>query len=454
MSTDTTVRPPAQSPPADAPRATAARRPRVWYVLLAVAVFVVLATVRTFSGERDLTSAGTVSAALALAVPIGLAGLGGLWSERSGIINIGLEGMMVFGTWFGAWGALLGGPWTGLVLGIAGGAIGGLLHAVATVTFGVDQIISGVAITILAPGVTRYLSGIYFDTPEMAQQGGGPTQSPPLPKFPELSVPVLGDMLHGMEQRQIFLVSDLAGLLGGLVTGMSSLTLIAIALVVISFYILWRTPFGLRLRSAGENPQAAESLGVKVYTMKYIAVIVSGGLAGFGGVFLTMVASSAYQEGSTAGRGYIGLAAMIFGNWRPTGLAMGSGLFGYTDALQLRGSVTAVHALLLPLALLLLAMALWLMLPGRPRLPGETVALPAGTTGQPMWVSGESRLVAGIIALVVAAGLLAWYQLTDDLPQQFTSFTPHLTTLLVLALASQRLRPPATVGLPFRKGES
>jgi ABC-type uncharacterized transport system permease subunit len=449
VSTDTAVHRPAASPEGAA-RTPATRRRWVRYVLLAVAVFVVLAAVRTFAGERDLTSAGTVSAALALAVPIGLAGLGGLWSERSGIINIGLEGMMIFGTWFGAWGALAFGnnPWLGLLVGIAGGMMGGLLHAVATVTFGVDQIISGVAISILAPGVTRYLSGIYFDTPEYQQRGGGPTQSPPLPTFPELSVPGIGDPLRSLESRGIFLLSDLAGLLGGLTVAVSSLTLIAVALGVGSYFVLWRTSFGLRLRSTGENPLAAESLGVSVYTMKYIAVVLSGGLAGFGGVFLAMVASSAYQENQPNGRGYIGLAAMIFGNWRPGGLAMGSGLFGYTDALQLRGSVTAVHALLLPLALLLLAMGVWLLMPGSPRLPG------AGAAGRPLWAATrEPRPLAGLIAVVVAGGLLVWYLTTDDMPQQFTSFTPHLTTLLVLSLASQRLRPPATVGRPFRKGE-
>lgn len=416
------------------------------YVALAVGVFVVLSAVRALTGERDLTSAGTVSAALALAVPIGLAGLGGLWSERAGIINIGLEGMMIFGTWFGAWGALTFGdnPWMGLLLGVAGGALGGLLHAVATVTFGVDQIISGVAITILAPGVTRYLSGIYFDTPEYEARGGGPTQSPPLPTFPELSIPGFGKVLGEVESWQIFLISDLAGVIGGITTSVSSLTLLAVILIVGSFFVLWNTAFGLRLRSAGESPQAAESLGVPVYLMKYIAVVVSGALAGMGGVFISMVASSAYQENATGGRGYIGLAAMIFGNWRPGGLAMGAGLFGYTDAMQLRGSVTAVHALLLPLSLLLLILAVVMLLPVRPQLPRP---------GEPLWTDQKPRPVAGVITLVVAAGLMAWYVLTDSLPQQFTSFTPHLTTLLVLSLASQRLRPPAYVGRPYRKGE-
>ena len=130
-----------------------------------------------------------MGATLALAVPIGMAALGGLWSERSGVVNIGLEGMMTFGTWGAAFGSYFSGnAWLGLLGGVALGALGGLLHAVATVTFGVDHIVSGVAITILAPGVTRYLSDLLFTD----EQGGGATQSPPLPDFPTLSVPGVG----------------------------------------------------------------------------------------------------------------------------------------------------------------------------------------------------------------------------------------------------------------------
>src|SRR5206468_1205190 len=131
----------------------------------------------------------------------------------------------------------------------------------------------------------------------------------------------------------------------------SALTVIAVLLVPATYLLLWRTPFGLRLRSCGENPKAAESLGVNVYLYKYYGVMISGGLAGLGGVFLSMVASSIYREGQTGGRGFIGLAAMIFGNWRPGGLAAGALLFGYTDAAQLRRGSESVHALLVLVAM-------------------------------------------------------------------------------------------------------
>jgi simple sugar transport system permease protein len=394
-----------------------------WPVLLIAIAggLIALAAVRVLTGANDLTSSGAVQAALQAAVPIGLAGLGGLWSERAGVVNIGLEGQLILGTWFGAWAGYHWGPWAGVVAGLIGGALGGLLHALATVTFGVDHIVSGVAITILAGGATRYLSQLAFT----GLPGGGKTQSPPVPELHRLSVPGV-DGLGTLEARHWFLASDLAGVVRGVLTGMSPLTLIAIALVPVSYYVLWRTAFGLRLRSCGENPQAAESLGVNVYRYKYYGVVVSGALAGLGGVFLSMVASSIYREGQTGGRGFIGLAAMIFGNWRPAGLASGALLFGYTDALQLRGGSTSVHALLLFVAVLLVAVA-----------------------GLQLW---RRRYVPGAVSLGLAVVVGLWFAFTDSIPREFIQAAPHITTLVVLALASQRLRMPAADGQPYRRG--
>lgn len=408
-----------------APPAPARRRRRLTLpvILLGIAGLLALVSiVRLITGADDITSSGTTGAALRLAVPIGLAGLGGLWSERAGVVNIGLEGQLILGTWFGAWGAFEFGAWWGVLAGIVGGALGGALHALATVTFGVDHIVSGVAINILGAGITRFLSALVFvDTP-----GGGVTQSPTLPPIGTITVPGSG-ALRDLEDNGWFLLSDLSGLLGGLVTQVSLLTLVAIALVPISYLLLWRTKFGLRLRSCGEAPSAAESLGVNVYRMKYVAVIVSGGFAGLGGAFLAEVATSIYREGQTNGRGYIGLAAMIFGNWRPGGLAAGAGIFGYTDSLQLRSGGESVHALLLLLAVVLAGIGVWSLLRGR-------------------------RLI-GIITIGIAALVLVWFLLTDTVPDEFVGFAPHLTTLLVLSLAAQRLRPPAADGKPYRRGE-
>jgi len=399
------------------------RRFSVAKLLLVIAGgFVALAAVRTFTGADDLTSNGAIRAALQSAVPIGLAGLGGLWAERAGVVNIGLEGQMILGTWFGAWGGIEFGVWGGVIAGLVGGALGGLLHAVATVTFGVDHIVSGVAINILAFGVARYLSFLAW---EGGPGGGGATQSPSVGDLPRLSVPG-ANSLQGLEEKQWFLISDLAGVLRGVLTGMSALTLIAILLVPASYYLLWRTTFGLRIRSVGEDPQAAESLGVNVYRYKYYGVVISGALAGLGGVFLSMVAASIYREGQTGGRGFIGLAAMIFGNWRPGGLAAGALLFGYTDALQLRRGSESVHALLLLVAVLLIAVAGW-------------------------QASHKAHVPAGV-SVILAVLALIWFFATKEIPVEFVQVAPHILTLVVLALASQRLRPPAADGVPYRKG--
>ncbi|WP_150253188.1 ABC transporter permease [Nocardiopsis deserti] len=411
------------------PVARPAARPRGWarwrLLTLFGAVLVSLAGLRVITGHDMLTDAGTISTTITFAVPIGLAALGGLWAERAGIINIGLEGMMILGTWFGAYFAWsTGNPWIGLLAGVLAGMAGGLLHAVATVTFAVDHIVSGVAINILMLGAMRYLSIlVYSDV-----QGAGAAQSPPAPSFPVWDLPLVDRVLGPVADSGTFLVADLASLVVGATTSMPALTVVAILMIPLTYLVLWRTTFGLRLRSVGENPDAAESLGVPVYSLKYVAVIVSGGLAGMGGVFLSVVASQIYQEGQTGGRGYIGLAAMIFGNWRPGGLAMGAGLFGYTDALQVRGGGEAVHALLLLLAVALLGVALW-------------------------QVRRDRKGLAAFGALV-AVLLFAWYFSTDSLPRELATYSPHIATLLVLSLASQRLRPPAGVGKQWRASRS
>ncbi|MDQ1644822.1 MAG: ral nucleoside transport system permease protein, partial [Cryptosporangiaceae bacterium] len=301
------------APPVRAPWRGRVRRALIWAAL----VFVTLAVVRQVTGANALTSAGTVNDAIGLAVPIGLAGLGGLFSERAGVVNIGLEGMMIFGTWFAGWAGYQWGPWAAVLGGIAGGALFGLVHALATVTFGVDHIISGVAINIIAVGATRYLSSRFF----LGREDGGVNQSPSVPLIGRVGVPGVGGPLGTLEGRHWFLVSDLAGLLRGLFTDVSLLTILAVLLVPAAFWLLWRTGFGLRLRSVGESPVAAESLGVPVYTMKYAGVVISGALAGLAGAFLVTVYDGKFLENQTGGRGFIGLAAMIFGNWRPGGLA-------------------------------------------------------------------------------------------------------------------------------------
>ncbi|MFC8827155.1 ABC transporter permease [Streptomyces sp. NPDC057137] len=408
-----------------APKKGGGRRKLTLPVILLIIAggLALISLVRLISGAEDITSVGQVAGALELAVPIGLAGLGGLWAERAGVINIGLEGMMVLGTWFGAWAGFQWGPWVGVLFGILGGALGGLLHAIVTVTFGVNHIVSGVAINILAVGVTRYLSNFTFAN----EPGGSSKQSPRIDSITEITIPGLADGLADLQQKHWFLISDIAGVLGGLVTGLSLLTIVALLLIPGTWWVLWRTSFGLRLRSCGENPIAAETLGVNVYKYKYIAVTVSGGLAGLGGAFLAIVATGIYQENQTGGRGYIGLAAMIFGNWMPGGMAMGAGLFGFTDSLKLRGGAENVHAMLLLLAILLVLVVGWQLY--------------------------KRKYLTAAISAAVSALLFTWYALTDQVPSQFVDAAPYVTTLLVLALSAQRLRMPKANGMTYRRGQ-
>ncbi|WP_329052211.1 ABC transporter permease [Amycolatopsis sp. NBC_01488] len=414
---------------AGSPGSTPVRRKRYripgWLrgVIWAVIAIAVVSTASYSTGVAALTSSNTASTALRLALPILLCALGGLWAERAGVVNIGLEGMMILGTWGAAWGSYYGGVWSGLLAALAFGALGGLLHAVATVTFNVNHIVSGVAINLLGLGVTKYLANLVF-----APISGNPRQSPVVPKFDTYSATFLSDWLGDLEKQQRVGISDVAGILRGLVTEVAPLTMIAILLVPVSFWVLWKTRFGLRLRSCGENPVAAESLGVNVYLHKYVAVVISGAFAGMGGASLVLLRGGAdYLENQTNGRGYIGLAAMIFGNWRPGGLLGGAALFGYADGLQLAGGGEAVLALLYG-AVILIGVIVVVQLFRR-------------------------HWIAAGLGVVGAGVLYAIYWANDTLPSDLIPYTAHFVTLIVLAVASQRLRPPKADGQPYRRGE-
>ncbi len=396
----------------------------LWAALVMTLALLLISTVRVITGSHEVDSSGTLREAISAIVPIALAALAGLWSERAGIVNIGLEGMMILGTigagYFGFW----YGPWAGVIGAVAFGALGGLLHAIATVRLGVDHIVSGVAITIMAGGVAAYLAETWFD----GLEGGNATASPPVEAPPTITIEPVADWARGIEDEHWWIVSDLASMLGALTRGLSVLTVLAAVLIVATSFLLWRTGFGLRLRSCGESPVAAESLGVNVYRYKMIAVITSGALAGLAGAFIVLAWAGSYTNDMTGGRGYLGLAAMIFGNWRPGGLLVGSALFGYTDALQLRAGGGAVHALLLVIAVVLIAYAVAQVVRGKRR--------------------------AGAVSALTGLAVLAWFLMTEVVPEDFTRMTPYVLTLFVLAVAAQRLRMPAADGQVYRKGSA
>jgi simple sugar transport system permease protein len=241
-----------------------------------------------------------------------------MFSERSGVVNIGLEGLMLISAFAGVVGAFLSGSaWIGLLFAVGAGLTFGLVHAVMCVTFEADQIISGTAINLLALGGTGFLMVIVFN------QGG---TSPDVEKFSPVAIPLLSTI----------------PIIGQALFDQSLLVYLMYAMVPITFFVLFRTPFGLRLRATGEVPEAVDTAGVSVTRMRYFGVALSGMLAALGGVYLSMGILSSFSEGMTGGRGFIALAALIFGRWHPIGAAGAALLFGFAQALTIRVPPEAV----------------------------------------------------------------------------------------------------------------
>ncbi|HHW72438.1 MAG TPA: ABC transporter permease [Firmicutes bacterium] len=252
------------------------------------------------------------AAALRMATPLIFAALGGIISERSGVVNIALEGMMLTGSFTAMFVTHLTGlPWVGALGAMAAGALMGLLHALFCVRYRSNQVVTGTAINIFAGGLTVFLLRHFF---------GSAGTSPQVTVIKDITIPVLS---------QIPWVDKVLGRQNPLVY----LAFVAVAVVHV---VIYKTPWGLRLRAVGEHPQAADTVGVNVYRMRYTAVAISGALAALGGTYLSIAHLSRFSEGMTAGRGFIALAAVIFGKWTPLG-ALGACLFfGYGDALQMR----------------------------------------------------------------------------------------------------------------------
>jgi simple sugar transport system permease protein len=286
-----------------------------WGAVVAAVVCLVLAILATRADVASLEVVVTWSALLAAtlryATPLLFAGLGGLVSERSGVVNIGLEGMMLMGAFFAAWGADVTGSW---LLGIAIGMLAGMalaaVHAFFTINLRADQIVAGFALNFIALGLTGYLYvDIYGDE-------GTPDD---LPEVPNISLPT----------------EDL-GFVGAAISNQNLLVWGALLSLILVWVVVFHTRAGLRLRSVGENPRAAETVGINVLRTRWIAVLVSGALAALGGAFLSVGFVHSFTQNMTAGRGFIALAAMIFGRWKPFGLFAATLLFGFGSALAQR----------------------------------------------------------------------------------------------------------------------
>ncbi len=253
-----------------------------------------------------------LSASLRLSMPLAFAALGGLWAERSGVLNIGLEGMLLTGAFVGAAVTFYSGEnvWLGILAAIVSGALVGLLHAYLCVTLHVNQLVSGLAINLSAAGLTSFMSRLVFNSSTTQKLPGVPTIA-----IPGLSqIPILGSLLFNQDPLVYFLL----------------------LLLPLSTYILFHTSLGLVLRAVGEYPRAADTAGVPVVRVRYISVILSGALAALGGAYLVLVHVKFFTEDISAGKGFIALAALIFGRWHPVSTVLACLLFGATEALQLR----------------------------------------------------------------------------------------------------------------------
>jgi general nucleoside transport system permease protein len=260
-------------------------------------------------------------AMIRLSTPITLAAIGATICERSGIVNIAMEGIMIVGAFFATAVAMAtGNPWLGLMAGMLAGGIYSLIHAVATVTFHLDHVVSGAVLNVLAFGITKYFMVLFYGHP-------GTTDS--IPKG-------LGEY-----QFAIPLLSRIP-VLGRALFNQTPIVYISFVLVILFTLFLKKTKLGLHIKAAGEHPLALETIGVSVYKMRYIAVLVSGLSSGLAGAFLSIENSVSFTEGMTNGKGFIALAAMISGGWNPVGAFLASIFFGFADALQIRFQVFKV----------------------------------------------------------------------------------------------------------------
>ena len=261
--------------------------------------------------ERVIVWSALTAAMLRFATPLVFGALGGVISERAGVVNIGLEGMMLMGAFFGIYGAdLLGGWFPGLLLGMLAGGVLALIHAFFAISLRADQIVSGFAVNFIALGVTGYVFLNHYGeegTPDGVSQ------------VPDVSLPV-----------------GWIPFIGPALEHLNLLVWVALILVGVMSVFLFRTPTGLRVRSVGENPRAAATVGISVYWIRYLAVIASGMLAAMGGAFLSIGFVHSFTQSMTAGRGFIALAVVIVGKWRPGAALAAALLFGFTQALAQR----------------------------------------------------------------------------------------------------------------------
>jgi len=316
------------------------------FVAIVATAFAIWVQDQNDTSTSLVVNSGLFAATLVYATPLAYAALGGIFSERSGVVNIGLEGMMLTGAFFGIWGTVWSGHWeVGLVVAMVSGAVVALVHAVFSIHLRADQIVTGTAINFLALGITGYA---FID---IYGSNGTP---PSIDSVPNVNLPGV-DSIPGI---------------GGVFGSLNLMIWIVFALLILTEVILFRTPIGLRIRSVGEHPRAADTVGIPVYRVRYVCVILSGILAALGGAYLSVGFVGSFGQNMTAGRGFIALAAVIFGKWRPYGAFGACLLFGFANGLADRlQSVAGVSPNLLATLPYVLTLIALVGLVGRSRPP-------------------------------------------------------------------------------------
>jgi simple sugar transport system permease protein len=365
--------------------------------------------------------------AIVKATPLVYGALCGILGERSGVINIGIEGMMLIGAFMAFMGSALFDQWTGsqyppnvalligLLTGVTGSALVAALHAVLSIHYKIDQVISGTVINLLAAGITDYAANVYIDPSHLS--GVGVFPAIPIPILSR--IPVIGKIFFS-HQPMIYLM---------------------FALVFFLQYAIFHTPWGLRMRSIGEHPRAADTVGIDVNRMRYINIMLAGVLAGLGGAFLVLESVGRFQKLMTAGRGFIALAVMIFGRWTPVGAFAAALLFGFAEALGVRlqfGDINHLYAVVIIIGVILVAVGGFRLVrrfAGRQR------------TIQPYAPTAAILLLGS--GILIAANQIEFPPVV--IPIEFLGLLPYVLTILVLTGFVRRAVGPAAIGRPYEK---
>jgi ABC-type uncharacterized transport system permease subunit len=366
---------------------------------------------------RQIFTLALVFSTIRLATPLVLAALGGLYSERSGVINIALEGLLLAGAFTAASVTYYAhSPWVGLGAAMVAGGFVAYILALACIRFKADQVVTGTGINILFIGLPAVLSGALF-------LSSGST--PQIPK--ENLLPTLSGLLPGFVPHWRIL------------TEVSFISLLALILILVTRYVLYRTPFGLRLRAVGENPEAADAAGVAVNRIRYVGVVLSGALAGIGGAYLSIGQSSLFTRNMAAGRGFIALAALIFGKWRPVQTMLACLLFGLADALtiQLQGVPVSILSFRIAMVVLIF-LVLWFIAHQLSFLNRNRIVELA-----------SAAFVSVIVSRVIYASTRGIQNL--EVPVQFIQMIPYIVTIVVLAGFIGQSRAPRALGTPYQK---